>query len=88
MKSTIELLYKFLKMCNLCIAITINLALSMSRLSLEVVLISKHLVWCRIFRKCQNLGESDEMYHKATIQFSKNVQFVYCNYHKFSFANE
>ena len=36
--------------------------------------ISKHLVWCVIFEKCQNLGESNEMYHAATIQFSKNVQ--------------
>ena len=50
-------------MCNLCIAIIINLALPMSRWSLEVVLNSKHLVWCVIFGKCQNLGESDEMYH-------------------------
>ena len=75
-------------MCNLCIAITINLALPMSRLSLEVEDISKRLVWCHIFGKCQNLGERDEMYHEATKQFSKNVQFVYCNYHKFSFANE
>ena len=70
-------LSNFLKMCNLCIAITINLALPMSRLSLEVVGISKHLVWC------QNLGKSDEMYHESTFQFSKNVQFVYYNYHKF-----
>ena len=41
-----------------------------------------------MFAKCQNLGESDEMYHAAIIQFSKNVQFVYCNYHQFIFANE
>ena len=41
-----------------------------------------------MFGKCQNLGESDEMYHAATIKFSKNVQFVYCNYHQFIFANE
>ena len=81
-------LYNFLKMCNLCIAITINLYLQMSRCCLEVVGISKHLVWCRIFGKCQNLGGSDEMYYAATIQFSKNVQFVHCNYHKFIFANE
>ena len=79
-------LSNFLKMCNLCIAITINLALPMSRLSLEVVGISKHLVWCHNFGKCQNLGKSDEMYNAATIQFSKNVQFVYCNYHKFNFC--
>ena len=60
----------------------------MSRWCLEVVLILKHLVWCHIFLKCQNLGESNEMYQAATIQFSKNVQFVYCNYHKFIFVNE
>ena len=88
MKCIMQSLYNFLKMCNLCIAITINLFLPMSRWCLEVVGISKHLVWCRIFGKCQNLGESNEMYHAATIQFSKNVQFVYCNYHKFIFANE
>ena len=88
MKSTIELMYNFLKMCNLCIAITINLFLPMIRWCLEFVGISKHLVWCHIFGKCQNLGESDEMYHAVTIQFSKNVQFVYCNYHKFIFTNE
>ena len=41
-----------------------------------------------IFGKCQNLGESNEMYRAAPIQFSKNVQFVYCNYHQFIFANE
>ena len=76
-------LYNFLKMCNLCIAITINLFLPMSRWCLKVVGISKHLVWCHIFGKCQNLGESNEMYHAATIQFSKNVQFMHCNYHKF-----
>ena len=52
------------------------------------VSISKHLVWCHIFGKCQNLGGSDEMYYTATIQFSKNVGFVHCNYHKFIFANE
>ena len=49
----------------------------MSRWCLEVVGISKHLVWCHIFGKCENLGESDEMYHAVTIQFSKNVQFVH-----------
>ena len=43
----------------------------MSRCCLEVVEISKHLVWCRIFEKCKNLGGSDEMYYAATIQFSK-----------------
>ena len=69
-------LYDFLKMWNLCIAITIILFLPMSRWCLEVVGISKHLVWCHIFGKCQNLGGSDEMYYAATIQFSKNVQFV------------
>ena len=55
---------------------------------MEVVGISKHLVWCCIFGKCENLGGSDEMYYAATIQFSKNVQFVHCNYHKFIFAKE
>ena len=65
----------------------------MSRWCLEVVGISKHYsLVCRIFGKCQNLGGSqnldDEMYYAATIQFSKNVQFVHCNYHKFIFANE
>ena len=59
------------------IAITINLFLPMSRWCLEVVGISKHLVWCCIFGKCQNLDGSDEMYYAATIQFSKNVQFVH-----------
>ena len=44
-------LYNFLKMCNLCIAITINLFLPMSRWCLKVVGISKHLVWCHIFWK-------------------------------------
>ena len=86
MKCIMQPLYNFLKMCNLCIAITINLFLPMSRWCLKVVGISKHLVWCHMFGKCQNLGESNEMYH--TIQFSKNVQFVYCNYHQFIFANE
>ena len=70
------------------IAITINLFLPMSRWCLEVVGISKHLFWCRIFEKYQNLGGSNEMYYAATVQFSKNVQFVHCNYHKFIFANE
>ena len=88
MKCIMQPLYNFLKMWNLCIAITINLFLPMSRWCLEVVGISKHLVWCRIFGKCQNLGGSDEMYYAATIQFSKNVEFVHCNYHKFIFANE
>ena len=71
MKSTIELWYNFLNMCNLCIAITINLFLPTSRWYLEVVGISKHLVWCRIFEKCDNLCESNEMYHAVTIQFSE-----------------
>ena len=88
MKCIMQPLYNFLKMWNLCIAITINLFLPMSRWCLEVVGISKHLVWCCIFGKCQNLGGSDEMYYAATIQFSKNVEFVHCNYHKFIFANE
>ena len=60
----------------------------MSRCCLEVVSISKHLIWCHIFRKYQNLGGSDEMYYAATIQFSKNVQFVRCNHHNFIFANK
>ena len=59
----------------------------MSRWCLEVVGISKHLV-VSIFGNCQNLGESDEMYHAFSIQFSKNVQFVHWNYHKFIFTNE
>ena len=80
MKCIIQPLYNFLKMCNLCIAITINLFLPMSRWCLEVVGISKHLVWCCIFGKCQNLGGSDEMYYAATIQFSNNVQFVHSNF--------
>ena len=53
-----------------------------------VVGISKHLVWCWIFGKCQNLGGSNEMYYAAVIQFSENVQFVHSNYHKFIFTNE
>ena len=60
----------------------------MTRLCLKVAGISKHLVWCSTFGKCQNLGESDEMYCEATIQFSKNVQLMYCNYHQFIFVNE
>ena len=75
-------------MWNLYIAITINLFLPMSRWCLEVVEISKHLVWCHIFGKCENLGGSEEMYYAVSIQFSKNVQFVSlvkANYmHKFS----
>ena len=79
-------LYNFLKIKNLYIAITINLFLPMSRWCLEVVGISKNLVWCCIFGKCQNLRGSDEMYYAATIQFSKNVQcIVHCHYyHKMS----
>ena len=60
----------------------------MTRCCSEFVGISKHLVWCHIFGKCQNLDGSNEMYYAATIQFSKNVQFLHCNYHKFIFANE
>ena len=60
----------------------------MSRWCLEAVGISKHLVWCCIFGKCQNLGRSNEMYYAATKQFSKNVQFLHWNYHKFIFTNE
>ena len=60
----------------------------MSRWCLEVTGISKHLVWCCIFGKCQNSGLSNEMYYAATIQFSKNMEFMPCNYHKFIFANE
>ena len=60
----------------------------MSRCCSEVVGISKHLVSCRIFGKCQNLDRTNEMYYAATLQFSKNVQFLHCNYHKFIFANE
>ena len=64
-------LYNFLKMCNLCIAITINLFLPMSRWCLEVVGISKHLVWCHIFGKCQNLSGNNEKHNWAVIQFLK-----------------
>ena len=85
-KCIIQPVYNFLKMCNLCIPITINLYLQMSRFCLEVVSISKHLVWCHIFGKCQNLGGSDEMYYAATVQFSKNVQFVHSNHHQFYFC--
>ena len=77
MKFIIQPLYNFLKMCNSCIVITINLFLPMSRCCLEGVGISKHLVWCCIFGKCQNLGGSNEMYFAAIIQFSKNIQFVH-----------
>ena len=75
-------------MCNLCIAITINLFLAMSRWCLEVVGISKYLGLCCIFGKCQNLDLNDEMYYTATIQFFKKIEFMHCNYHKFIFANE
>ena len=88
MKCIMQPLYNFLKMCNLCIAITINLYLQMSRCCLEVVSISKHLVWCHIFGKCQNLGGSDRIYYAATIHFSRNIEFVHCNHHKFIFANQ
>ena len=88
MKCIMQPLYNFLKMYNLCIPITINLYLQMSRCCLEVVSISKHVVWCRIFGKCENLGGSDEMYYTATIHFSRNIEFVHYNYYKFIFANE
>ena len=88
MKCIMQPLYNFLKMCNLCIAITLNLFLPINRWCLNSVGISEHVVWCCIFGKCQNLGGSDEMYYAATIQFSKNVEFVHSNYHKFIFANE
>ena len=87
MKCIMQPLYNFLKMCNLCIGITTNLFLPMSRWCLKVVGISKHLVWCRIFG--QNLRGSDEIYYAVTIQFSKNIEFVHYNPHKkFIFANE
>ena len=79
---------QFSKNVQFVIAITTNLFLPMSRWCLEVVGISKHLVWCHIFGKCQNLDGSDEMYYTATIQFSKNIEFMHCNYHEFIFANE
>ena len=60
----------------------------MSRWCLEVVGILKYVVWCCILRKCQNLGGNDEMYYAATIQFSKNIEFMHSNYHKFIFTNE
>ena len=87
MKCIMQPLYNFLKIWNSCLAITINLFLPMSRWCLEVVGISKHLVWCCIFGKYQNSGGGDEMYYAATIQFSKNMEFMHCNYHKFIFAN-
>ena len=56
---------------------------------LKVDRISKHLVCCHIyFGKCQNLSGNIEKHNWAVIQFSKNVQFVYYNNHKFSFATE
>ena len=58
----------------------------MNRWCLEVVGISKHVVWRCIFVKCQNLTQSDEMYCAATIQFSKNIEFVHCNYHQIYFC--
>ena len=63
----------------MCIAININLFLAMSGWCLEVVGIFKHLIWCRIFGKCQNLGGSDQICNPTTIQFSKSVQYVHCN---------
>ena len=40
------------------------------------------------WRMYQNLDGSDEMYYTATIQFSKNIEFMHCNYHKFIFTND
>ena len=65
-----QLLNNFVKFCNLCIAITINLFLPISRWYLELVGLFKYLVWCHIFAKCQNLG-NNEKYYAATIQFCK-----------------
>ena len=79
---------QFSKNVQFVIAITTNLFLPMSIWCLKVVEISEHVVWCRIFGKCQNLHGSDEMYYTATIQFSKNIELVHCNYHKFIFTNE
>ena len=81
-------LYNFVRFCNLCIAITINLFLPISRWYLELVGLFKYLVWCHIFEKCQNLGRNNEKYYAGTIQFCKILQFVHCNYHKFIFANQ
>ena len=63
-----------------------NFKIPMSRCCLEGVGISKHQFLCHIFGKCQNLDGSDKMYYAAIIQFSKNVEFVHCNYHKFYFC--
>ena len=76
MKCIIQPLYNFLKMCNLCIAITINLFANADD------------VWrFGEFQNIndQNLGGSDELYY-VTIQFSKNA-ILHCNYHQFIFAN-
>ena len=88
MKSIMQPLYNFVRFCNLCIAITINLFLPISRWYLELVGLFKYLVWCHIFEKCQNLGINNEKYYAATILFCKILQFVHCNYHKFIFANQ
>ena len=88
MKSIMQPLYKFVRFCNLCIAITINLFLEISKWYLELVGLFKYLVWCHIFGKCQNLGGKDKKYYTAAIQFCKILQFVHCNYHKFIFGNQ
>ena len=87
MKSIMQPLYYFVRFCSLCIAITINLFLPISRWYLELVGLFKYLVWCHIFEKCQNLGGNDENYAAAK-QFCKDLQFVHCNYHKLIFANQ
>ena len=53
-------LYDFVTSCNLCIAITLNLFLVISRWYLELVGLFKYLVWFNIFGKCQNLGRKNE----------------------------
>ena len=84
-KNIMQLLNNFVKFCNLCIAITINLVLAISRWYLELVGLFKYLVWCHNFVQCQNLGGNNEKYNAATIWFCKILQFVHCNYHKFYF---
>ena len=71
MKSIMQPLYNFVRFCNLCIAITINSFLPISRWYLELVGLFKYLVWCHIFGKCQNLGRNNEKYYAGTIQFCK-----------------
>ena len=79
----------FQKYSNLCIAITINLYLPIRQMMFGGCRNFKTIQFgVRIFEKCQNLGGSNEMYYAAIIQFSKNVQFVHCNHHKFIFANK